>query len=371
MKFSGMVSGFLLLLQLHVAVLAENVLVDMDSGEFCGEVYHMNSTRNIRVTSKGRAHRGYCGVTLYAPHEESSKCTGTCVTFISSKMSTCDVKVKFTAVVFSKDKEDHTMVYDCRHSDRGPWCWSSDSVRVEVIESYKYSKLWVSHLYSLDIVARAHCDAGKPEGSNNRNELEEHDRRILIEGLVVSVSLALIFLVILLVFWCYYKHQPVRSGLHSGPLFIKAPSFSGFRSKLNLSGCRRNQPSSSKAPKEMYKKTESPKQIKKQKSSESINSVKHDTEVPFATKPLAPSTEYTSKPPASNNEVIVSTTNEEDVQFETKPLIVEELTNENAEYIRLFWDNDSLESFVLYMELETGVGRIDTVPFVARAEDIL
>ncbi|KAL3851994.1 hypothetical protein ACJMK2_015683 [Sinanodonta woodiana] len=330
MKLPGIFSGVLLLIQLNMVVLAENIVVDMDLGDSCGEVYHMNSTRQIRITSKGRAHRGYCGVTLYAPHEVNSMCTGICVTFISSKMATCDVKVKFTAVVFSKDTEDHVMVYDCRHPDRGPWCWSSDSVRVEVIESFKYSQRWVSHLYSLDIVAKAQCDTGKPDKSNSRNELEENDRRILIEGLVVSVSLALIFLVILLVFWCYYKHQPVRSGLHSGPLFIKAPSFSGFRSKLNLSGCRRNQPSSSKSAKETYKKTESPKQMTKQKSSESIHSAKHDVEAPVASKPLASSTEFTSKPQASNTEVIVSATNEEDMQFETKPLIVEDLVNENA-----------------------------------------
>ncbi|XP_052781648.1 uncharacterized protein LOC128228741 isoform X2 [Mya arenaria] len=246
---------------------AEETVVHMDkiSGESqCGKVFVLSPGHDVRLKSQGLAPDGYCGVSVFTPREINNyTCDGLCVTFKSASVNVCDIKLKFIGHRFGKGG-DYIREFTCHNQNRDAFCWEVSSVRVEVIESYKYSYEAQKPNYEFDVDVNAKCSRFGIEERKafawSRARLDADEHQTYVEGIAVGVSLACVFLIVLFIAWCYTKHQAV-SGTRSNdrPAPAKSdPSKKGsivstFRKKLNI--LRRNQ-NQDEEPEAVYRRTD-------------------------------------------------------------------------------------------------------------------
>lgn len=92
-----------------------------DPGNGCGSVVTLKPGDDLRLTSKGMAPDGYCGLTVFTPNTINNyTCDALCITFKTASISVCDAKLKFVGHTFGKGG-DHFRVSGCYtylHVDR-------------------------------------------------------------------------------------------------------------------------------------------------------------------------------------------------------------------------------------------------------------
>ena len=69
----------------------------------CGKVFVLGPSHDVRMTSRGQAPDGYCGIMMFTPkHNNNFTCDAICVTFKTASTSTCEMKLNFIGHMFRK-----------------------------------------------------------------------------------------------------------------------------------------------------------------------------------------------------------------------------------------------------------------------------
>ncbi|XP_062616107.1 uncharacterized protein LOC134277815, partial [Saccostrea cucullata] len=202
---------------LFVPVVTLNkTIIHLDTSEDrnCGGIYNISSENEISLVASGRLQGGTCAVTFRMDNHESLKCGKICIKMTISLLQTCDMKMFFVPVVFDKSKVEAPKSYDCRSPFPDVWCPSADVLYVLVTESNRYPWTTKNH-YNFEIDVTPQCVI-KTDNTKEReakisykyNEKKSaREKWIYVEGVIVSICLASIFLVALIVLYCYYKAQ--------------------------------------------------------------------------------------------------------------------------------------------------------------------
>lgn len=87
------------------------ITVNLDAGddgknEECGRVLNLMAGNETTLTASGKVPFGDCKVAFRAISNSKYKCNQLCVTLRNKKMMTCDVKILFTAIYFSKQPDE-------------------------------------------------------------------------------------------------------------------------------------------------------------------------------------------------------------------------------------------------------------------------
>nr|XP_022302219.1 uncharacterized protein LOC111110137 [Crassostrea virginica] len=229
---------------LFVPVLTLNktiIRLDTTGNGDCGGIYNISSENDVRLTAAGRLPAGTCAVTLRVDSHSSLQCEKVCIKMSTSQLMTCDVKMMFVPVKFDKSKVEDPKRYDCRNPFPATWCPSADVFYVLVTESVRYP-LNKDALYRFDVDLTPHCVPRKDTTMEREARISHkytveksaREKWVYVEGVVVSICLASIFLVALIVFVCYYRAQknngPSRYEITKSS--SKEPILSTVKSKL-------------------------------------------------------------------------------------------------------------------------------------------
>ncbi|KAL5013145.1 hypothetical protein ScPMuIL_007415 [Solemya velum] len=316
---------YLLLLTVGT-ILAKETRVSLDAGvnstdSNCSTVLTLESGDETTVTSSGRAHNGYCGVSFYSVDDERYTCNSLCITVKNSRMITCDAKLKFTAVHFSKDKKDDVREFDCRHPLKDVWCMTAKFLRLELIESYRYAYLWDRGLYGFQLDVSPQCEVAV-EDSNYLKAMEDKSSKAKTEGIVVACCLASVFLIVLGIMYCYYKQKPI-SGPPTDVHMISKGSFAGFRAKLNLGRFTHNSSKNQNTEPQLsaFRPKHSPQTAVH--CEEKTHSIEDRNESPFLTPPEGTAEETDAIEEAANEETVT-------IELEEVPLCDTNEKNQNA-----------------------------------------
>lgn len=182
----------------------------------CGETISINPGNETTVFASGKVPNGHCSIYFRATKDEKYSCEQFCVTIRSIKFDVCYVKVKFTAVNFEKNA-DITKSSDCWSSFENVWCPATTKLQMDVLERDHYHYHFDRNEgYNIAVDIHPVCKQVQPTllktvASNLSLKTEERQKQIKIEGIVVGVCLAAIFLVVLFVMYLYYKSKATNN----------------------------------------------------------------------------------------------------------------------------------------------------------------
>lgn len=229
---------------LFVPVMTLNkTIIRLDTTEErdCGKLYNISSENEVRLVATGRLQSGTCAVTLRIDSHDDLQCETICIKMSVSQLHTCDVKMLFVPITFDKSEVVDPKRYDCRNPFPATWCPSADVFYVIVTESNRYPRTR-ENLYRFDVDLTPQCVVRKDRTKEREAQISHkytveksaRERWIYIEGIVVSICLASIFLVALIVFFCYYRTQkssgPPRCEISKSS--SREPILSAVKSKL-------------------------------------------------------------------------------------------------------------------------------------------
>ncbi|XP_061186360.1 uncharacterized protein LOC133194413 [Saccostrea echinata] len=253
----------LCLLFVPVVTLNKTIIhLDTSEDRNCGGIYNISSENEISLVASGRLHGGTCAVTFRTDNHSSLKCGKICIKMTISQLQTCDMKMLFVPVVFDKSKVENPKSFDCRSPFPDAWCPSADVLYVLLTESNRYPRTTENHYkFEIDVTPQCVTKRDKTKEREAKISYTYHEKKsvrekwIYIEGVIVSICLASIFLVALVVLYCYYKAQkengPSRSDVPKSS--SKKPILSNVRSKLPFRSHKRKSHDSARSS-ESYQK---------------------------------------------------------------------------------------------------------------------
>ncbi|XP_052082183.1 uncharacterized protein LOC127719876 [Mytilus californianus] len=186
---------------------------NMGSGSTsCGKSIILPKEDRLSIYSKGNAKGGFCSILLHAMEDTSADCPyrSFCVAVTQMSMSSCSAKIFLTGtsydVIGIKSKE-----ISCFSHVYGAWCTQSKSLEISVIEdptsnsNYGFNLTVLSECRS---TSSGEFDPVKDNTSKKIDEIEAEMNQNRIIGVVVGISLACMFLIIMFVSYQYYKNKP-------------------------------------------------------------------------------------------------------------------------------------------------------------------
>lgn len=236
-------SGTVLLISAVVGVIQGQAVYSFDDSadNYCGKTIKIHPDERIILKSSGRTSGGFCTGLIYALKKEEKNCHGMCMSVTSQSIDICLAKIQFKGMAFGKD-DDPFKELSCFNRLPREWCFDTNSMIIEIAESHFYNEEMTKRSYNFSVEVNPICDEspfGKDIKARQDAKKEREDgarSRNRVEGILVGVCLAIMFLIILLITWCYYKNKPFRRDLHNYPTphVHKGPSFAGFKAKITF-----------------------------------------------------------------------------------------------------------------------------------------
>lgn len=244
--------------------------VAMD-GAGCGTNTVLTSGDSANLKANGPSPNKNCSATAHV----DEKCIGLTVRLEKLDLP-CNVTVTLSGLWFNL-RGDRKEVFRCNSQ---PAATEEIMFRGSTKEStsltVKVTEPAVDQTYSFLINIKCENASDYPvieheEQKNQHEKFEKQVNRNRAEGIAVGVSLACIFLIVLLLTYCYYKNRPYRGSRHdySSTKVKKGKGFSGFKAKFSLNR-HKDGDSSPEKPKEEYRKVESPTHKEKGASHETL-----------------------------------------------------------------------------------------------------
>lgn len=183
----------------------------------CGRLWTLpiDGKYKYELVSHGRAVDGDCTTTIVVGH--SSKCTRKiCVSMDEWTLDADIMNVTFTG-------EAETKVLKFGSEKMSKTCFAGIKLVIHVVEDSNYAKKWAneevpSNVYSFKFALSPDCP-GYPQGLveasdkdsadfNKGSELEQATTMNIVYGVIVALLISCVFLVVLLITYCYYKNNP-------------------------------------------------------------------------------------------------------------------------------------------------------------------
>lgn len=232
-----------------VCVTVENVLagdtylLDNSAGNYCGKTLKIQPNEDIILQSSGRApsDAGFCSIVVYAVGKDEQNCHGMCMMTSSQFIDVCHAKVQFKGIDYGKD-DDPFRELSCFKRLPAEWCFHNKVMTVEIVETYWYAFQTTVPGYNFTVKVTPLCDNSMHGKDIEAREVARREReesaiaRSRNQGILVGICLAISFLVILLITWCYYKNKPFRRDVYNYPSATvrKGPTFAGFKAKMTF-----------------------------------------------------------------------------------------------------------------------------------------
>ncbi|CAG2245085.1 unnamed protein product [Mytilus edulis] len=215
LKKDEMATFTLLVAAIVIAMCHADKEVNMGSGSTnCGQKpIIMAKEEKLSIHSKGNAKDGFCSIVLHAMEDTSANCPyrSFCVAVNQMTMSSCSAKIFLTGTSYDvlgiKSKE-----ISCFTNIYGAWCTQSKSLEISVLEDPKTT----ASNYGFNLTVMSECrqtssgefDPVKDSTSKKLDEIEAEMNQNRIIGVVVGISLACMFLIVMFVSYQYYKNKP-------------------------------------------------------------------------------------------------------------------------------------------------------------------
>ncbi|CAC5398812.1 unnamed protein product [Mytilus coruscus] len=215
--------------------------LDNSTDNECNKILTIHPDEEIILTSSGRAPKAFCTALVYALGKGNKKCHGMCMSVTSQFIDLCDAKVQFTGMDFGHE-DDPLRELSCFHKLPTEWCFQTNTMTVEIVETHFYAFQMKKLSYNFSVKVSPVCDDspfGKDiQAREDARKASEAGARSMarIHGILVGVCLAIVFLIVLLITWCYYKNKPFRRDIHNYPTahVRKGPTFAGFKAKMTF-----------------------------------------------------------------------------------------------------------------------------------------
>ncbi|XP_071140568.1 uncharacterized protein [Mytilus edulis] len=216
--------------------------LDNSTDNECGKMFTIHPDEEIILTTSGRAPKGFCTAVVYALGKDGKNCHGMCMSVTSQFIDLCDAKVQFKGMDFGREDDPYREL-SCFHKLPTEWCFQTNTMSVEIVETHFYAFNMDKLSYNFNVKVSPVCDDspfGKDiQARENARKASEADARTRarIHGILVGVCLAIVFLIVLLITWCYYKNKPlIRRDIHNYPTahVRKGPTFAGFKAKMTF-----------------------------------------------------------------------------------------------------------------------------------------
>lgn len=239
----SLVFVFIVCLTVYNVKAQTKYMLDNSNNSDCGKIMKIHPNEEILLTSSGRAPKdvGFCSAVVYAVGKEDQNCHGVCMTVNSQYINVCHAKIQFKGVIFGKD-DDPFRELSCFHRLPSEWCFYSNVLSVEIVETHFYAFEMTSQSYNFSVKVSPLCD-NSPFGKEveareaaDRKRAADARSRSRNHGILVGVCLAIVFLIALLITWCYYKNKPFRTDVHNYPTATvrKGPTFAGFKARMTF-----------------------------------------------------------------------------------------------------------------------------------------
>lgn len=206
----------------------------IDKNTSCGEKITIEAGKEHVVKSMGDTPGPNCAFTFMGQMRDN--CMGLCYDLESGAV------FKDAKASLKVEAGSHSKIFTYNDASPGPWC--SDemtmSVTLTTASDYVYDPKNPSYKFTLAVynkcgqpnIGRSITFEQALENLDNYHHGEKfHDNvhRNMVHGILVGTGLACIFLIILLVTYCYYKHSPNRGRSRS----VGMPKV-GFSKKMDV-----------------------------------------------------------------------------------------------------------------------------------------
>ncbi|KAL4227096.1 hypothetical protein ACF0H5_015070 [Mactra antiquata] len=237
---------FVLGLCIAVAFAAEPTDVTVDESVTCGTSTTLGLEDEVRLFGTGNIPGTSCQFVYKADQESGSNCVGLCYMFDLYPFIK-DPKVSLTINIGSLSK-----TYDSSSEFKmGPVCMEEDTMRVTLAEEagYEFNPKKPEDFYRFRLSVFNYCGAKgqvknakfedvieHADGYHHADEREQRENKQFITGILLGFGLACIFLVVLLIAYCYTRNSPNRGPNRS----VGMPKVGGFKKKMKTNTASKN-----------------------------------------------------------------------------------------------------------------------------------
>ncbi|XP_033744891.1 uncharacterized protein LOC117330589 [Pecten maximus] len=250
------ISGsFFLLLVVLSSGHGEQEIADFKDTASCGRTYHLDNNASVKVIRKDET-SGFCGYLFHAMTDDMYTCPEVCVKVEERSISDCHARLTLNGIKFVTT-EAPPKEMTCFERLPDEMCFDTSTLRVEFIRDlqYPHAKLNISMVVSAKCITTAEAKRSREENeAATRKKHSEVSYHSMVKGIVTGVCLCSIFLLVLLLTWCYYQNSSNRGKRYDYPSakISKRPTFAGFKARMNFRNSGNAAAKSDEQPSERY-----------------------------------------------------------------------------------------------------------------------
>ncbi|XP_060075410.1 uncharacterized protein LOC132555088 [Ylistrum balloti] len=251
----------------------EQEVADFQDTASCGRTYHLDNNASVKVIRNDET-SGYCGFLFHAMTDDMYTCPEVCVRVEERSISDCHARLTLNGIKFVTT-EAPPKEMTCFERLPDEMCFDTSTLRVELIRDlqYPHAKLNISFVVSPKCLTTVEAKRKREEmDAETRRKHSEETYNSMVKGIVTGVCLCSIFLLVLLLTWCYYQNSSNRGKRYDYPSakISKRPTLAGFKARMNFRNSRNAEAKSEEAPSERYTVT-----------NETSTKVKQEEDVPL------------------------------------------------------------------------------------------
>ncbi|XP_021370966.1 uncharacterized protein LOC110461688 isoform X1 [Mizuhopecten yessoensis] len=245
----------LLLLAIFGSCHAAQEVANFQNTASCGKTYHLDTNASVKVVRNDET-SGFCGFLFHAMTDDMYTCPEVCVKVEERSISDCHARLTLNGIKFVTE-EDAPKEMTCFERLPDEMCFDSSTVRVEFIRDLKYphAKLNISMVVTAKCLTTAEAKRKFAENEAvTRKRHGEESYTSMVKGIVTGVCLCSIFLLVLLLTWCYYQNSSNRGKRYDYPSakISKRSTFAGFKARMNFRNSGNSASKSEEVPNERY-----------------------------------------------------------------------------------------------------------------------
>lgn len=231
-----MIKETIVIVALFSCVYATATKLQIDRNSSCSETFTVGTGNEYIIQGMGDPAVSDCSYDIRG--QMRYNCYGLCYNLVSGSF------FKVSAVTLTVKTNGEAKVFSYGETPMMPWC-STDmdmTVTFEATSAYVYDPKNPGYDFSLAVYNKCgQLDDGisisfeeaikNLENYHHGEKFDDNVRKNMVHGILVGCCLALVFLIILLITYCYYKHSPNRGRSRS----VGMPKL-GFSKKMDVKG---------------------------------------------------------------------------------------------------------------------------------------
>lgn len=221
----------------------------------CGRTYHLDNNASVKVIRDDET-SGFCGYLFHTLTDDMYTCPEVCVKVEHRSISDCHARLTLNGIKFVTTEEPPKEM-TCFERLPDEMCFDTSTLRMEFIRDlqYPHAKLNITMLVSAKCITTSEAKRSREEAdAAARKQHSEESYNSMVKGIVTGVCLCSIFLIVLLLTWCYYQNSSNRGKRYDYPSakISKRPTFAGFKARMNFRNTGNAAAKSDEAPTERY-----------------------------------------------------------------------------------------------------------------------